>query len=122
MPAGLSEEAMLAEITRRGLGLSAPAAGGALAAASKALPRRPPGQEGRLSAPEHYEDAVRYALGIPGLSGAIMGVKSAAELQKAVDTVKRYRPFTPEELTRLEETGKRIAAQWGELRGPVAAD
>jgi len=65
---------------------------------------------------------VRYALGIPGLSVAIMGVKSAAELQQAVDTVKRYRPFTPEELTRLEEKGKRMAAQWGELRGPVAAD
>jgi len=105
------EGTVFEEARRRGLGI----------VAMKILGGRQ-GKGARLSAPEHYEDAVRYALSIPGLSVAIMGVKSAAELRRAVETVKNYRPFTPEELTRLEEKGKRMAAEWGELRGPVKAD
>lgn len=105
------EGTVFEEARKRGLGL----------VAMKILGGRQ-GKGARLSGPEHYEDAVRYALGIPGLSVAIMGVKSVAELRQAVETVKNYRPFTAEELTRLEEKGKRMAAEWGELRGPVAAD
>ena len=85
------------------------------------------GREGdgaKLSADEHYTNAVRYALGIPGLSVAIMGVKSTGELKKALATVRAYKPFTKDELTRLDEKGKTMAKadDWGELRGPVAWD
>ena len=83
------------------------------------------GQDGdgaKLSAAEHYENAVRYALGIPGLSVAIMGVKSTAELQKALATVRAYRPFDERELSEIRTEGKQLAGSkdWGELRGPVA--
>jgi len=78
------------------------------------------GVNARLSAPEHYDHAVRYALGIPGLSVAIMGMCRVSELQKAVATVRAYRPLGTMELTRLEEQGRGMAREWGPLRGPVA--
>ena len=72
-----------------------------------------------LSAPEHYESAVRYALGIPGLSVAIMGMKSVAELEKAVETVKAYKKFSDSEQRRLTQKGVEMAGVWGQHRGPV---
>jgi predicted aldo/keto reductase-like oxidoreductase len=78
------------------------------------------GDGAKLSAPEHYQTAVRYALGIPGLSVAIVGMKSVPELKKAVETVRAYKPFSEDEISSLRETGKQMAATWGELRGPVA--
>ena len=78
------------------------------------------GEGAKLSAPEHYERAVRYALGIPGLTTALVGIKSVAELQKAAATVRAYRPFDEGERQQLTELGREMAADWGELRGPVA--
>ena len=76
-------------------------------------------QGARLSGDAHYESAVRYALGIPGLSVAIMGMKNVAELKKAVSTVKAYKPFSGGEISKLNQKGKLLAKDWGELRGPV---
>ena len=73
-----------------------------------------------LSAPEYYDQAVRYALGIPGLSVAIMGVKNVAELRQAAAAFRAYKPLTQDEISQLDETGKQLANKWGELRGPVA--
>lgn len=72
-----------------------------------------------LSDEPHYERAVRYALGIRGLSVAIMGIKSVAELEKAVATAQAYRPLAGAELSAAMEDGKRRAAELGEHRGPV---
>jgi aryl-alcohol dehydrogenase-like predicted oxidoreductase len=81
------------------------------------------GQEGegaKLSAREHYGVAVRYALGIPGLSVAILGMKNVAEVKTAVAAVRNYSPLTPHELTQLRALGQAMARAWGPLRGPVA--
>ncbi len=72
-----------------------------------------------LSDEPHYGRAVRYALGIPGLSVAIMGMKSVAELEKAVATVQAYKPLAGTELSEVMEDGERRAAELGEHRGPV---
>jgi predicted aldo/keto reductase-like oxidoreductase len=82
------------------------------------------GDHAKLSADEHYTNAVRYALGIPGLSVAIMGIKNTTELEKALATVRAYKPFTNNELTQINQKGKTLAkaSDWGELRGPVAWD
>lgn len=72
-----------------------------------------------LSDEPHYGRAVRYALGIPGLSVAIMGMKSVAELEKAVATVQAYEPLAGRELSEAMEDGKRRATELGEHRGPV---
>ena len=105
------EGTVFAEAAKRGLGV----------VAMKILGGRE-GDGAKLSAPEHYENAVRYALGIPGLSVAIMGVKNTAELHKALAAVRAYRPFNERELSEISTTGKQMAKSkdWGELRGPVA--
>lgn len=72
-----------------------------------------------LSDAPHYERAVRYALGIRGLSVAIMGVKSVAELEKAVATARAFEPLEGAELSAALEDGKRRATELGEHRGPV---
>ena len=72
-----------------------------------------------LSDEPHYGRSVRYALGIPGLSVAIMGMKSVAELDKAVATVNAYKPLEGVELSAAMKEGKRRAAELGEHRGPV---
>lgn len=103
------EETVFAEAAERGMGIVAmKILGGAQ------------GDGAILSAPRHYERAVRYALGIPGLSTAIMGMKSAAELEKAVATVKAYQPLARQELSEALAEGKRMAADLGEHRGPAA--
>ena len=72
-----------------------------------------------LSDEPHYGRSVRYALGIPGLSVAIMGMKSVAELDKAVATVNAFEPLEGAELSEAMAEGKRRAAELGEHRGPV---
>jgi len=72
-----------------------------------------------LSDEPHYGRSVRYALGIPGLSVAIMGMKSVAELDKAVATVNAFKPLEGAELSEAMKEGKRRAAELGEHRGPV---
>ncbi len=73
-----------------------------------------------LSGKQHYQRAVRYALGIPGLSVAIMGMKSVAELEQAVAAVHAYRPLEGRELSEALAEGKQMAVELGEHRGPVA--
>ena len=68
---------------------------------------------------DRYDDAVRYALGIPGLSVAILGMKSVAELERAVKTVKAYEPLSEQDERRISAVGKELAVAWGEHRGPV---
>ncbi len=72
-----------------------------------------------LSDDPHYGRAVRYALGIPGLSVAIMGMKSVAELETAVSTVQAFSPLEGTELSEALDDGKRRASELGEHRGPV---
>jgi predicted aldo/keto reductase-like oxidoreductase len=103
------EGTVFAEAKKHGLGIVAmKILGGSL------------GKGARLSAPEHYEPAVRYALSIPGLSVAIMGMGAVSEVKKAVATVRSYKPFSAEELSALTTKGKMMARAWGPLRGPVA--
>ena len=103
------EETVFQEAADRGLGIVAmKILGGAQ------------GDGAILSEEPHYGRAVRYALGIPGLSVAIMGMKSMAELEKAVSTVNAYAPLEGPELSEAMEDGKRRAAALGEHRGPVA--
>ncbi len=72
-----------------------------------------------LSDEPHYGRSVRYALGIPGLSVAIMVMKSVAELDKAVATANAFKPLEGAELSEAMAEGKRRAAELGEHRGPV---
>lgn len=67
-----------------------------------------------------YEDAVRYSLGLPGVSAVILGLKNSDEIRQAVRTVAGYQPFTPAELEAVLARGKEMATRWGPHFGPVA--
>jgi uncharacterized protein len=74
----------------------------------------------RLMAPEDYQATLRYAWSLPGLSVAIIGMRTPEELRQAVAAAKAFKPLEPRELSSLAEKGRTLATQWGPLRGPVA--
>jgi predicted aldo/keto reductase-like oxidoreductase len=59
---------------------------------------------------KHYEQAVRYALSIPGLSVAVMGLENVAELERAASVVSNSAPLSPEESQELARIGLQLAA------------
>jgi uncharacterized protein len=73
----------------------------------------------RLVSPEHYQSALRYAWSVPGLSVAIVGVRSPDELRHGLAAARAFQPFGPAEMTSLLERSRPLAQQWGPLRGPV---
>ena len=82
-------------------------------------PTQPAGRA-RITSPEEYSANVRYVLGIPGVSVALIGVRSVDELRQAMAVARDYRPLTEVEMTQVTERGESVARQWGPLRGPVA--
>lgn len=105
------EEKVLPEARRRNIGVIAmKVLGGPTAPAGRA----------RITSPDEYTDNLRYVLGIPGLSVAIVGVRNLDELRQAMAVGRAYKPLSAEEMKRITERGQAIARQWGPLRGPVA--
>ncbi len=64
-------------------------------------------------------DAFRYAQGLPGVSTVVLGLHDGAELKQSIDWARNYRPLADAELSVLLTHGKELAAQWGEVYGPV---
>ena len=104
------EEKVLPEATRRGIGVIA----------MKVLGGPAQGVTPLLHRPEDYEATLRYVWGVPGVSVAIIGMRSLEELRQALAAARNFKPFTPEESARLMERGKLLAREWGPLRGAVA--
>jgi uncharacterized protein len=68
---------------------------------------------------QDLELAIRYALTLPGVATANLGVHTAKQLEQDVAWVKRFRPLTPEEQSKASETGRTMAVDWGAHFGPV---
>jgi len=68
---------------------------------------------------EHIPLALRYALGLPGASLAVLGIASRQQLHDNIKMVKEYKPLTREELARLEEMAPAMAKKWGARFGKV---
>jgi predicted aldo/keto reductase-like oxidoreductase len=68
---------------------------------------------------ESVELAIRYALGVPGVATANLGVHTTEQLRHNVNCVARYRPLSSAETDNLLGRGKELAAQWGPHFGPV---
>jgi hypothetical protein len=60
---------------------------------------------------EYYERAIRYALSLPGLSSAVIGIQSVAELERAARTVSEAQPLTADESFELGCQGLDLARQ-----------
>jgi aryl-alcohol dehydrogenase-like predicted oxidoreductase len=58
---------------------------------------------------KHYEQAVRYALSIPGLAVAVMGLENVAEVERAASVVAAAKPLSPEESQELARVGLQLA-------------
>jgi uncharacterized protein len=68
----------------------------------------------------HLQDAVRYALGTPGVATANLGVHNVNQLRHNIELVKKATELSPEEALKLTQLGRRLARQWAEHFGPVA--
>ena len=68
---------------------------------------------------DDHERALRYALGLPGVSLAVVGVYNEEELVQNIEWVRRYTPLDAGEQQALLALGRNIARQWGEHYGAV---
>ncbi len=102
------EEKVLPEARKRQIGviamkvLGGPAPGGA-----------------RLASPADYETTLRYVWGLAGVSVAIIGFRTPAEMRQGLAAARAFRPLEPQQLSDAAARGKQMAAAWGPLRGPA---
>jgi len=66
-----------------------------------------------------HQLALRYALDLPGVATAVVGMFDTDELRKNVQWARSYTPLTTPERELLEGLGRRLAADWGPHFGPV---
>ena len=66
-----------------------------------------------------HERALRYALGLAGVSLAVLGIYNEAELIQNIEWARRYAPLTETEETELLSLGRGLAAKWGPHYGSV---
>jgi aryl-alcohol dehydrogenase-like predicted oxidoreductase len=77
-------------------------------------------QPGRLAGDEHRQDAIDYALSIPGVSTCVIGLKTLKELRLAIAAMRSHRPLEGKRREAVLAKGARLAEEWGERFGPVA--
>ncbi len=68
---------------------------------------------------EHHDAAFRYALSLPNMACAVIGMKNQEELERNLAWAKSFKPLSDEEMSSLEDLGKRLAAEWKDHLGVV---
>ena len=66
-----------------------------------------------------HRGALRYALGVPGVSTAVVGVYTEEEIAQNAEWARSFELLGQEEWARLVERGRQIAPSWGTRYGPV---
>jgi hypothetical protein len=66
-----------------------------------------------------YQPAIHYALGVTGVSTAVIGCKTVKEVQSAMEAARSYRLINGKRYAALMERGRELATQWGEHFGPL---
>ncbi len=72
--------------------------------------------------PHDHQKALRYALGLPGIAIAVIGMYNEQELAENLSWVKDYAPLAAPDLPALDRDGRKIAEAWGPDYGPVKED
>jgi predicted aldo/keto reductase-like oxidoreductase len=67
----------------------------------------------------NHHQAFRYALGLPGVAVAVIGMYSIDELERNLAWARSWEPLTGEDQTRLAEEGRAVAQEWGPHFGAV---
>jgi predicted aldo/keto reductase-like oxidoreductase len=70
--------------------------------------------------PAYIQQAIRYALGLPGVATLVIGPHTVDQLRQNARLVSNYRPLTDAEQESLTRLGRQLATKWGEHYGPVA--
>ena len=68
----------------------------------------------------YIRQAIRYAMGLPGVATLVIGPHTIEQLRQNADMVSSYQPLTAEERVELSRIGRTLATQWGQHYGPVA--
>lgn len=110
------EETVLPLAQKRNIGIVAMKVfGGASSkAGGYANPKAPPQMDVK-----YLELAVRYALGVPGVTTLDIGCHNVEQVRQDAEMIRRYKPLTPQEQEELTKLGKELAAKWGPHFGPV---
>ena len=69
---------------------------------------------------DRVESGIRYALSLPGVATANLGVHTVEQLRQNLEIVRRFQPLTIEEQEQLASTGRELAQEWGPHFGPIA--
>ncbi len=68
---------------------------------------------------DYHEQAIRYALGIPAVSCAVIGFANEREVALALDVARQDKPLSDDELSALLKVGQELAVERGLYYGPV---
>jgi aryl-alcohol dehydrogenase-like predicted oxidoreductase len=68
---------------------------------------------------EHVPMALRYALSLPNVATAVIGMATKEELRQNLAWARSFQPLTAEERAKLEKLGREMATGWGAHFGPV---
>lgn len=68
---------------------------------------------------EYHGSAFRYALSVPNVSLAVIGMATKEELHQNLARARQFKPLTPAERQALSAPGRRLAARWGAHLGAV---
>jgi predicted aldo/keto reductase-like oxidoreductase len=68
----------------------------------------------------YLQQAINYALSLPGVAAVVIGVHTVEQLRHNVQMVKNHTPLTQEEQASLAQIGRRLAKDWGPRFGPAA--
>lgn len=75
-----------------------------------------------IADPNRLQMALRYALGLDGVSTAVVGMFSIAELEQNISWAREYAPLEATDLSVLDQEGQVLAQDWGAHFGPVEGD
>jgi len=69
---------------------------------------------------EHLDMAFRYALSVPRVSCAVIGMATQQELAENLHRARTFTPLSWSEVRRLHGLGQLLAREWSDHLGPVA--
>jgi len=98
------------EAVRKKIGLAAMKVFGGIA-------EHPKSAQGARMPRELLPSALRYALGLPGVSVVVVGMYDDKELAQVLTWTRQFRPLSSEELAALTPVTRALAAKWGRVYG-----
>ena len=111
------EDKVLPRARELGVGVMAMKVYGGIRGGFRYVKQRRPSQMNAM----YLQLAVRYALGLEGVSGAVIGGHDIEELHQNIRYVLNAPKLSSAELAALKSTGERIATDWGPRFGPVTS-